>query len=138
MLARTLHKSIKFAIILSEKDCAEVLLSIRHPWILFAGWVKAYGTQTFSIRNRAGIPVCGGTMLLLEGLIIIVAGMGTVYLFLMLLVWVMGLTSRGVRALEAHGFGMAGPVTPAPVPARNDMARIAAVIAVAQRAFQGK
>lgn len=76
-------------------------------------------------------------MLLFEGLILTVAGMGTVFLFLMLLVWIMKVSSAGVKALEARGFGMDGPPAPAPV-VQDDMARVAAVIAVAQRAFLGK
>lgn len=74
-------------------------------------------------------------MLLLEGVILSIAGIGTVFLFLMLLVWLMGVTSRCVRALEAKGFGVGSPApgTAPSTPVGQD--RLAAVIAVAHQAF---
>lgn len=73
--------------------------------------------------------------MLLEGLILSVAGMGTVFLFLMLLVGMMGIIAKAVRVLEAKGL-----VAPAGTHASKktaavgaDMAQIAAVIAIAGR-----
>lgn len=72
--------------------------------------------------------------MLFEGVILSVSGMGTVFLFLLLLVWLMGVTAKAVRVLEEKGLvARAGKPAKAAAPAGPDMARVAAVIAIAGR-----
>lgn len=73
--------------------------------------------------------------MLMEGVILAVAGMGTVYLFLMLLVWLMHTTSAMVRVLEEKGLARSMETSGAAPGVGGDMPRIAAVIAVAGRAL---
>lgn len=73
---------------------------------------------------------------MLQSLILTVAGMGTVFLFLILMVYMMTLNARLIRVLEEKGI-----VNPAEQPGatachpKDDMARVAAAIAVARRAL---
>lgn len=66
-----------------------------------------------------------------QGLILMVAGMGTVYLLLALLVWLIGLTSRLARRLEP------APVERPPPPAASAPEdELVAVIGAAVRAHR--
>lgn len=71
---------------------------------------------------------------MLQGFILTVAGMGTVFLFLILLVWVMTLNARMVRVLEDKGLVSPAGRT-ATAPQTSDMAKVAAAIAIARKAL---